>query len=555
MPSSSSSSAAPIQYSQFGRQGIGVVQPQSGTDFPLIGVPSDDIRYLLADAFLSYDDPADYTPELVEWCPPFRIAWLHGLGTLAGTRPKNYPAPTHDVDIIVVDCNNCVVFDSTKATNFFSRQWTDRLAIYGWETGHASMFIVVHTKWAETADPNITPTEYSDEIDPDNAILDERVIERRPKRVKSFTVVLDNYTKTGVEFVEGFNMNISDEGEFLRGNGLRVSQRLLFDASPGNGLGIFPGCEPEPLVLRKINNIAPTNVGDFYLGANGCYYARQPSSLVSSTPRVAAVTPAMIQVGNDCGPCCPCEDYVETAEYMNRTRDKYDVLGRQFSGIRDQYHINRERWLESKCCFERFPLRLVVQPQRCPFLDVGAQFCNLTDECVGPLLLKVCVEVVGAGVLGSSSLSSISLSSASSACADPISEEVPGFTHLRGASYKSPRRSSEVERYQLGGGHPCYLAYWDFVEASQSVWVRFRLKFGCCGTDTDGNPLFIKVTLTGEVGDPLNSPLEPIYQPFCGPGGSSVSQEIAIARDQALLRCPTDPDDSFQICPGEEGCA
>jgi len=553
MPSSSSSSsAAPIQYSQFGRQGLGVVQPQSGTDYPLVGVPSLDIRYLLADASLVYDDPADYTPSLIEYCPPFRIKWLHGLGTVATPHPKHFPAPTHDVDIIVVDCNNCVVFDSTKATTFFSEQWTDRLAVYGWETDEATMFIVVHTKWAETADPDMTPIEYEDEITPDSATLDERAVERRPKRVKSFTVVLDNYTRTEVDFVEGFNMDITSDGEFDRGNGLRLAQRVLFDASPGNGLGIFPGCEPDPLVIRRINNIGPTTQGDFYLAANDCYYARQPSTIIQSDPRIALPTPAMLQVGNDCGPCCPCEDYVETAEYMNRIRDKYDALGRQYENIRDQYHENRDRWLDSKCCFERFPLRLVVQPQICPYLDIGAQFCNLTDYCVGGLELKICVEIVGAE--SSSSSISVSFPSSSSVC-QSISEEVPGFTHIRGQSYKSPRRTSETERYEMGGKHPCYLSYWDAVEAAQSVWVRFRLGFNCCGTDLQNNPLFVRVTLTGQVGDPIGQPLAPITVPVCGSWGSSISEDLAIAWDQALLRCPTDSNDSFSVCPGEVDCA
>lgn len=549
-----------FELSSFGRQGIGVVQPQSGTDFPLVGVPSLDVRYLLADAYLSYDDPADYTPELVELALPFRIAWIYGLGVLNSTRPTNYPAPVHDVDMLVVDANNCVVFDSTKCDSFYYREWTDRLDICGWHSGsNGSMFIAIHTKWGETADPNIIPVRYESNIAPEYAILDERSVERLPKRVKSLTVVLDNYSHA-VDFVEGYNMNVSHEGEFLRGNGLRVTQRVLFDASAGNGLGIFPGCEPELTAIRKINNVRPTDSGDYYLAANDCYYARQPSTIVNQSPREAIVTPAMIQAGNDCGPCCPCEDYVETAEYMNRTRDSYDWLGRQFEGIRTQYHENRDRWLASKCCFERFPLRLVAQPQLCPAVDIGLQFCNLTDQCVSELELQLCVEIIGVGIIHGSvfSISSISsASSESSVCSNPISEEVLGFTFIRGQTYKSPRRSSEIERYRMGGEHPCYTAYWDSVEAAQSVWVRFRLNLGCCGVDASGNPLYVKLTLTGSVSDPIGSDVAPITVPICGSAGSSISSELAIANRQVLLRCPVNTDDTYDpVCPdGEKGCA
>lgn len=557
MPSSSSSSASPIEYSPYGREGIGVVQPQSGSDFPLVGVPSADVRYLLADAHLSYDDPADYTPTLVEYCPPFRIAWLYGLGTDANAHPSGYPNPTHDVDIIVVDCNNCIVFDSTTADRYFEEEWTERLAIYGWETDDAMMFIVVHTTWAETADPNIVPTTYAVNILPEHAVLDERTIERRPKRVKSFTVVLDNYTKTEVDFVEGFNMGITHEGEVFRGDGLRIAQRILFDATAGNGLGIFPGCEPEPALVRRINNVSPTANGDFFIGATDCYHIRQPSSILTPSPRVASMTPSTLAFGNDCVPCCDCPDYVAAAEYLNRTRNTYKKLGTQLESIRDLYHDNRDRFLESKCCFERFPLRLVVQPQRCPYVDVGAQFCNMSDDCVGPVQLTICVEIIGAGITGSAgflSSASINLGSSSSAC-QPVSFEVPGFTHIRGQSYKSPRRTSETERYAMGGAHPCYIAYWDFVEATQSIWVRFRLGFDCCGTDADDNPLFVRLTLTGQAGDPLGSALSPILVPVCGPGGASLSAEEAVAIDQTLLRCPTNPNDQFEVCPGENHCA
>lgn len=608
---SSGSSAAPaIQFDAYGRQGIGVVQPQSGLDYPLVGVPSPDIRYLLADAYLSYDDPADYNRQLDSLVPPFRIVWLYGVGSLPSSRPKGMPAPVHAVDLLVVDANNCVVFDSTVATEFYARRWTERLNIYGWTGDNGTMFIVAHTKWGETADPNMTPVEYLEHIAPDHAVLDERAVERRPKRVKSLRVLSSQFSGSHVQFVEGYNMGIAHEGTFMRGNGLRATQRINFDASPGNGLGVYPGCDPQPLLIRQVNNIRPNAHGDLYMAASECYYVRQPSTIVGTSPPQAILTPATLQFGNDCGPCCACEDYVATANYMNRTRDKYAVVGNQFGGIRDQYHENRERWLASKCCYERFPLRLVVQPQTCPLLDVGGQFCNLTDHCVGGLLLNFHVRTISStgtgfytvkfttGVSGSlrssSSLASLGSSRSSSSaysvsdCQDtPLSEEVPGFTHIRGQTYKSPRRSGGQERYEMGGAHPDYTAFWDIVEPSQSVWVRFRLRFGCCGLNAQKDPMYVEICLTGQVGDPVGSPLQPIMVPICKPqpmvrgqtcepdssnsGSSSSSgvsrscwswsssasmEEAAVACASALLRCPTDPSDTFDpVCDDGVACA
>ena len=550
MPSSSSSSAN--CYDAAGRQGIGVVQPQSGTDFPLCDVPSDDIRYLLADAFLSYEDVADYSSTLCPLQPPFRIAWLHGLGTLATAQPAGHSTPTHAVDLTIVDANNCLVFDSTTATRFYTRQWGERLAIYGWETDNAHFYLVVHTCWGETADPELSPREYAVNITPASAVLDERCVERLPRRVRSLRVLTTDILKLPVNLRGGYNMTLSHEGEFKRGNGLRLSQRINFDATPGSGDGIYPGCEPTVPTLTRINNVPPDEHGNFHLAANQCYFVRQPSEIVVSSPRQATVTPAMLQMGNNCSPCCSCEDYVATADYMNATRNRYKTVGQMLEATRDQYHENRRRWLASKCCFERFPLRLVVQPQMCPFLDVGAQFCNLSDHCVGPLELNIHVEIFGGSAVSGASL--ISLTSGSSACVNPMSEEVPGFTFSRGQSYKSPRRTSVVDRYALGGAHPDYTAFWDAVEAAQSVWVRFRLRFDCCGVTPDGDPLFVKLTLTGKVGDPVGAPLEDILIAPCGSSASSASYELAMAKDEALLRCPREPADTFDpVC--EDGCA
>ena len=550
MPLSSSSSSAGC-YDDYGRQGIGVVQPQSGTDFPLTDVPSDDIRYLLADAYLSYEDEADYSATLCPLRPPFRIAWLHGLGALPTPQPAGQPTPTHAVDLTIVDANNCLVFDSTTATRFYARQWTDRLAIYGWETATAHFYLVVHTCWGLTADPQLSPREYETNITPTSAVLDERCVERLPRRVRSISVLTTDMQKLPVLLSGGYNMSLTHEGEFKRGNGLRLSQRINFDATPGGGLGIYPGCEPTVPVITRINNIAPDAHGNFHIAAHQCYAARHPSTIIVPSPRQADVTHAMMQLGNDCSPCCPCEDFVATADYMNATRNHYKAVGRLLESTRDQYHENRRRWLASKCCFERFPLRLVVQPQLCPYLDVGAQFCNLTDHCVGPLQLNINVEIFG-GSAGDG-LSLISLSSGSSICVNPQSEEVPGFTFARGQNYKLPRRTSEVGRYKLGGAHPDYTAYWDAVEAAQSAWVRFRLRFDCCGVTPDGDPLFVKLTLTGKVGDPVGSPLADILVSPCGSSSSSASDELAMARAEAVLRCPREPADTFDpVC--ETGC-
>lgn len=93
-------------YTPDGRRGIGVNQPQSGLDYPLIA-PSADIQYLLADFYLAYEDTAQ------EFVHPLRVKWLYGVGCAPNTAPSWAPTPTHAADILIVDATNRTVFNST----------------------------------------------------------------------------------------------------------------------------------------------------------------------------------------------------------------------------------------------------------------------------------------------------------------------------------------------------------------------------------------------------------------------------------------------------------
>src|SRR5688572_8566747 len=55
--SASSMSCEAFEYHPRGRKGIGVDQPQGGTNYPLVA-PSDDIRYLLADLHVTHEADA-----------------------------------------------------------------------------------------------------------------------------------------------------------------------------------------------------------------------------------------------------------------------------------------------------------------------------------------------------------------------------------------------------------------------------------------------------------------------------------------------------------------
>jgi len=547
-----------------GREGIGVAQGHAGHDYPLVR-PSDDVRYLLADFYLSFDQPGDYGLG-ADLEPPFRIHWLSGFGTdppgftiptvnsasasgdpawnsicstgVTGSEMGDVvsedclPTPVHPHDIMVVDRNGRVVFDSSDPfTTHDARDWGTRLKVVTWRHAtNAVCNLVYHTEWNE-ADFPIDQT-YPSYFFPENAILGNRTIERLPKRIRSLEVVLDNIAESAVSFSAGYNMQLAVTAPVTT-DGQRRVNRVTFDASPGGGLGVFPDCQPEQLFIRQINGVGPDDAGYFHMTADGCMWVRQPTRVVSADPRVtmpetnlspgniptpglpdpaagtttsAAGWPensqyAHLWMGNDCTACCDCDDYVAVAQYMNQTRNDYKDMGTSAETARDQYHVNRERWLSATDCIKSKPLRLRMLPQLCPFLDVAVQYCNQTEKCVTEVELSVTFEV----------------------SPESIGEIMPGFSQATGVFLAPGRMSGTTERYTMGGEWPTFTAFFDIVNPGQSVSARFRIQFPGC-TET----LAVTGTLTGTA------------------GGSTIllpNNTVASVEDTRTLNCPLDPDD------------
>jgi|GEM_PF-7092325 len=619
MPSSSSSSSSagagpcePFDVDVHGRQGIGVTQPESGTDYPLVS-PTEDVRYLLADLYMSFDQPSDYRPDVEPLALPFHIEWLYGFGCI----PPDFPIPTFDSsssawssicsvssnslssnssegithdcmpiprnahDIVIVDATGRRVFDSTKTDiTYAARDWGPRLRVVEWrDPSDAVVRLTYHTAWSPNDDPE--PRNYPVYFFPTDATLDERSVEQLPKRVRSLTVVLDQLAKTAVDFNAGYNM-LLQTGETSEVDGKRRTTRITFNATPGAGAGVFPGCEPEQLITRRINGVAPTADGDFFMAATDCYYIRQPTRLLNDDPREtlpqssllpgSVPTPGLpdplagtaknlpgwpvdddpryahLQFGNDCDPCCDCEDYVEVAQYMNRQRNRYHIVGTDFEDHRDIYHDNRERWLNSLDCFLRYPLRIKLLPQICPFLDIAIQFCNQSDECKLGVELSVTFTTSPTGGEG---------------------VEVPGYTFITGASRKQGRTSVETDRYQMGGEWPTFTAYFDSVQPSQSVNARFRLRFdencgmlpfsssSSSGSSSDSDKvgpagqlvgLAVEGCLTGTIeGEPIEVSRPDGGDPFDSSSSSSAALMEAKACDEKTLNCPSEDDQTVNL--------
>lgn len=477
-----------VQRHEYGRQGLWYGQSQSGLDYPLVA-PSEDVRYLFADVYLSYTDT---TAPDSQFLLPFRIHWVSGFGGGSGAAENpDDPVPAHARDIIIVDANNTTVFDSTiLGMQYESRDWTPWLRITRWETPDGAVCSTIHyTAWGLTDTP--TPREYSQYLFPTAATLQEQAIYRLPKRVTAITAILDSITEKGITLTGGYNMGLTVTAEAAVGGGRRVTG-ITFDATPGAGIGLYPDCTPEDIAISTINTVAPTKTGHFFLAADGCYYARQPMRLLSESPRTllpeimltpgsenelalpdtdaghttaadgwpASLQYTHLQLGNDCGACCDCADYVEVAEYIQTQHARYKQIGNTLSTSRYQYHDNRSQWLAAKECLQQSPVRVVVRAQQCPYADIGVQICNQTDVCMTDIVVSVSLATTPPG--GSAAI-------------------VPGYTFITGPTVENGIQRVTTKRGFIESVADTYTTVVEQLTPGGSSIVRFRVAVSSCG--------------------------------------------------------------------------
>lgn len=494
----------------YGRQGIWYDQPQAGQDYPLV-TPSADVRYLLADLYLSYSDTDN------NFSLPFRIQWLYGFGTDYNTPESESPAPLHDYDIIIVDADDVVVFDSTTiGTQFESRAWTAWLRITRWELPNGDVCSVVHhTAWGLTDTPPAQT--YPRYFFPTSAVLQAQTIYRLPSRVTSLVAILDSITAKNVKLSGGYNMELSLNTVVATAGGRRVTG-ITFDAVPGGGSGVYVDCTPGENPIRSINAVQPTTAGHFFINAAGCYYVRRPMRLLSATPRLlvpetslapgsqleedlpedtagqttaAAGWPttteyAHLQMGNDCGACCDCEDYAAVATYIQEQHARYANLGKSFSDTRDLYHSNRSQWLSAKECLQQSPVRVVVQAQQCPYVDIGVQVCNQTDICMTDIAVAVTVTTVPPG---------------------GVISVVPGYTYITGPTVESGIQRVTTRRGAIELNGDVLSTVVEQLTPGGSSVVRMRLSVaGCGGVDIIDTGYQVRAAVTAAIADvPINT--------------------------------------------------
>jgi hypothetical protein len=390
----------PLEYAEHGREPVSICQQfRMGTDYPLIK-PSDDIRNLLADFFLAYEEPGDYSFVANRLTQPFRIAWLFGYGCLPSDIPNFTSAATfHNVDLVIVDAFDQPVFDSTQAASYHEQAWGDRLMLHEWRTESAVCRIVVHTKWHASSD-SPEPQFYELFIMPDSAVIDSRTIRRMPQRIRKL-VVNGSPLAGEVELISGYNVAFENAGPIASPTttgqlldallaiptaGGRAGYKIEFDGTPGGGAGHAPGCDSVEPAFTTINGIGPDAAGHFLLNGAaatedvGCYWFQQPDTRADA---LATVTSATLQLNNDCRPCCTCDDFVQVKLGIDSVFKRWQSIATHAQVIRDSYKTGRARWLAQKVCREAKNQKLKLTSNCAGFIGIGYSFCSNLSTCEG----------------------------------------------------------------------------------------------------------------------------------------------------------------------------
>jgi hypothetical protein len=465
-----SSECLPPVIDPLGRIGVGVNQPPGyALVYPLID-PTPDIQYLLADVQLTYEDPADYDSRLTPYAWPLSIAWLAGLGCLTSPRPSWAPTPVHAVDVLLTDHNGVTVFDSTQASYFYSRTWGPRLMLYEWRTATAVLRLQSYTAWS----PDNTPAfqHYHTNIAPGSGgILDSRTWYRLPRRVKSLSVNGVLLTGAPVDFVNGYNTDFTTQVPAAHAGQIAYKQ-IGLDAGPGDGLGRYPGCVSPELDILTINKVQPNQYGDFLLAAGNCYWIRQPSLLVAANPRTALVSPATLQIGNDCGPCCDCSDFVTVYNQLTALAGQYQGIGNSAQQTKNELTELVTIFSCIAQCIQSHPMQLQVLSGAGGLISTVASFSNATDQPIGPVTLQLDLTH-DAAAIGSSPVCGV------------LPTIQPSSVYVKNSSPPSFTRGTLI------GSYPHVSYTWNQVRPRDFVSLRFVVQVA------NSAPAMLFATLTG----------------------------------------------------------
>lgn len=186
----------------------------------------------------------------------------------------------------------------------------------------------------------------------------------QPIQRSVMTIGADVYQFDGfVELVDGYNIGLSLDTTYVPSAiPARTQHRVVIEAVPGDGLGLYPICQETTPPIFTINGISPDDQGNFTLAPEGCYRGEMPVNDVGMPPW--PILPNRYKLHNDCSPCCECSDYVYVYDVLFRkVYERAKTVSTSLYAARDQYQDFYDGVVQQKVCREvpRVDLRLTAR--------------------------------------------------------------------------------------------------------------------------------------------------------------------------------------------------
>lgn len=377
-----------------------VDQQQGGSKYPFLS-SNDNLPQLISDLVLVYADP------LCAYALPLKISWLSGFGTEPADDPTER---TRDYELLISDNIGRTVFDSMEYDTLSISDWGTDYKVLQWSKedpvptdDFQLLRVILCTAPTDSAtDEALVWPVY---FEPSDGRLDARVISRIPRLVQRISVVTAETdpnkdiklpVNCNAVLRAGYNMLLEPVPSVAK-DGEEQHATIRLSAVPAAGAGRVP-CSPEVL-LRRINDAQANSNGAVIIDASGCYRVERPIdelvifSLQESLPEYGddvALVANTLQLSNDCGPCCECDDFVAVYEALRRLTARFNRLGLRAEAIRDQYIANKEAW-EDEVLFRRGrALRLVSHSLPYKHIAIGFGICNASELPIKDIALELC---------------------------------------------------------------------------------------------------------------------------------------------------------------------
>ncbi len=307
---------------------IGVGQPpMSGSDYPFIGDSSDASITILDIQFQMRDGLG--LPIILSQC-----------NNIGGADTSLVP------ELTLINSLGSTVFRTASTTYLGKTTWSNGYAVHRWSGPQSQLVVVLDTNRDDEVSDSLSAMAVLDPRTYNFLKNDVRQVAVYNQGDSSPVVTVDDTSLLNIK--PGYNFRIDTSEPQRTGGGSRVGTQLKLNAIGGEGQGWADDCGQSEPALRTIN-LTSAEAGTMLLSDGDCL--RVQPKLAWDEESVPSIEKGVMQLADDCVPCCDCDDYlrvnraiskidrenVNTAEDLMLTRDKLIELAEQVQADTNYY--------------------------------------------------------------------------------------------------------------------------------------------------------------------------------------------------------------------------